>query len=138
MVLFPRDIKHCITNDNTFSQNINASSSIDFTNGTLTDGTGLICGYFAHKHPLISNITEFLPDIVLLKQITKTASKGSLPYLLNALLHESLSDEQGVELVMNKIAEAMLAIVLMDHFLRNRGQNADVKAGIPVIPASPK
>jgi len=31
------------------------------------------------------------------------------------------------------IAEAMLAIVLMDHFLRNRAQNADVKASTPDI-----
>jgi len=31
------------------------------------------------------------------------------------------------------IAEAMLAIVLMDHYLRHRGQNADVKTETPVI-----
>ncbi len=34
------------------------------------------------------------------------------------------------------IAEAMVAIVLMDHFLRNRGQNGGVQSGTPVIPAS--
>lgn len=34
------------------------------------------------------------------------------------------------------IAEAMLAIVLMDHFLRNRGQNADVQCSTPIIPSS--
>jgi chorismate synthase len=34
------------------------------------------------------------------------------------------------------IAEAMLAITLMDHFLRNRAQNADVVVDTPVIPAS--
>lgn len=33
------------------------------------------------------------------------------------------------------IAEAMLALVLMDHMLRHRAQNADVKSGTPVIPA---
>ncbi|MBL4826981.1 MAG: chorismate synthase [Spongiibacteraceae bacterium] len=33
------------------------------------------------------------------------------------------------------IAEAMLAIVLMDHLLRHRGQNADVQCTSPVIPA---
>ena len=33
------------------------------------------------------------------------------------------------------IAEAMLAIVLMDHYLRHRAQNADVESGTPVIPA---
>ncbi len=33
------------------------------------------------------------------------------------------------------IAEAMMALVLMDHLLRHRGQNADVKCPTPVIPA---
>ena len=33
------------------------------------------------------------------------------------------------------IAEAMLALVLMDHVLRHRGQNGDVAHNIPVIPA---
>ncbi len=34
------------------------------------------------------------------------------------------------------IVEAMLAIVLMDHLLRHRAQNAEVRAPTPVIPAS--
>lgn len=34
------------------------------------------------------------------------------------------------------IAEAMLALVLMDHALRNRGQNADVDSATPNIPAA--
>lgn len=34
------------------------------------------------------------------------------------------------------IAEAMLAIVLMDHLLRHRGQNADVVTGTPIIPGA--
>ncbi|WP_456374489.1 chorismate synthase [Thiolapillus sp.] len=35
------------------------------------------------------------------------------------------------------IAEAMLAIVLLDHALRHRGQNGDVQPPIKVVPASP-
>jgi chorismate synthase len=34
------------------------------------------------------------------------------------------------------IAEAMMAIVLMDHFLRQRGQNGEVHSATPIIPAS--
>ena len=34
------------------------------------------------------------------------------------------------------IAEAMLALVLMDHWLRHRAQNSDVRSGTPVIPGS--
>lgn len=33
------------------------------------------------------------------------------------------------------IAEAMLALVLMDHWLRHRAQNADVRSGVPTIAA---
>jgi chorismate synthase len=36
------------------------------------------------------------------------------------------------------IAEAMLALVLMDHLLRHRAQNAEVESATPVIPASPQ
>jgi chorismate synthase len=36
------------------------------------------------------------------------------------------------------IAEAMLAIVLLDHLLRHRGQNADVNCTTPVIPSAVK
>ncbi len=35
------------------------------------------------------------------------------------------------------IAEAMLALVLMDHALRHRAQNADVRSDTPIIPAAP-
>jgi chorismate synthase len=36
------------------------------------------------------------------------------------------------------IAEAMLALVLMDHVLRHRAQNMDVKSETPIIPGSAK
>ncbi len=36
------------------------------------------------------------------------------------------------------IAEAMMALVLVDHLLRQRGQNGDVNSGVPVIPATPE
>lgn len=35
------------------------------------------------------------------------------------------------------IAEAMMAIVLVDHALRHRGQNSDVALSVPIIPGSP-
>ena len=34
------------------------------------------------------------------------------------------------------IAEAMVALTLMDHYLRNRAQNADVISETPLIPSS--
>ncbi|MEZ5582231.1 MAG: chorismate synthase [Candidatus Competibacteraceae bacterium] len=34
------------------------------------------------------------------------------------------------------IAEAMMAMVLLDHMLRHRGQNQDVRSQTPIIPAA--
>ncbi|WNO10964.1 chorismate synthase [Teredinibacter sp. KSP-S5-2] len=36
------------------------------------------------------------------------------------------------------IAEAMMAITILDHALRNRGQNGGQKIEVPIIPATPK
>ncbi len=36
------------------------------------------------------------------------------------------------------IAEAMMALVVMDHLLRHRGQNADVRSETPIIPGAVK
>ena len=36
------------------------------------------------------------------------------------------------------IAEAMLALVLMDHLLRHRAQNLEVRSETPVVPAAPE
>lgn len=35
------------------------------------------------------------------------------------------------------IAEAMMALTIMDHMLRHRAQNADVEPNTPIIPAQP-
>ncbi len=33
------------------------------------------------------------------------------------------------------IAEAMMALVIVDHYLRHQAQNADVQCSTPVVPA---
>ena len=121
VVLFPNDSKHCITNDESFSQPINQAETISFSEGVINDGTGLICGYFAHNHPLIRNVTAYLPNKVLLKRADLTQKNSSLTFLLEALLKESLSGDVGVELVMNKIAEALLALIFRQHLPTSQG-----------------
>ncbi len=121
VVLFPKDSRHCLTNDETFSQPINQVESTDFDDSMQNDGTGLICGYFAHSHPLIGNITAYLPDKVLLKRAQLSKDNNSAACLLEALLKESLSTSFGAELVMNKIAEALLALVFRNYLPTNHG-----------------
>jgi AraC-like DNA-binding protein len=121
VVLFPNDIRHCLTNDETFSQPINSGGSITFDEGIKEGSTGIICGYFVHNHPLIGNITSYLPDKVVLRRAKLSKDNSSAACLLEALLKESLSDKIGAELVMNKIAEALLALVFRTYLPANHG-----------------
>jgi len=62
----------------------------------------------------------------------KTVDKnGSATEIVTKGRHDPCVGIRGVPIV-----EAMLALVLMDHALRNRAQNADVESAVPDIPAS--
>lgn len=119
IVLFPRDISHCLTNDESFSQPINQGQSLDFDQGTKSNGTGLVCGYFEHNHPLMFKMTEHLPDHVIVRNQDNHSS--SLSLLLQALLKESIGAQKGSSLIMAKLSEAILAMLFRDHLPADSG-----------------
>lgn len=119
IILFPRDVSHCITNDIAFKQPINQIQSVDFSSGQNQDGTGLLCGYFAHNHPQMASMTQHLPEYVVIKQ--NLSARSSLELMLNALLEESVDPNKGSELVMSKMSEAILAILMRDHLPGDSG-----------------
>lgn len=121
IVLFPKDVIHCMTSDPNFEIEKNQSQSIDYQQGVTPEGTGLICGYFAHHHPMIGAITEHLPDAVVIQGQNSQSSKSGLYFLLEALLEESLQPENNSDLIMGKIAEAILAIIFRQHLPTETG-----------------
>lgn len=119
VVLFPRDVSHCITNDPAFDTPVNQTSSESFSIGLKAEGTGLVCGYFEHQHPLMANLTEHLPDYVVVKY--DQASPSGLMLVLNALLNESVTPGKGSELIMAKMSETILALLMRDHLPTSQG-----------------
>lgn len=121
LVLFPRDVSHCITNDIALKQVKNTMTSQDYSNGQHNGGTGLICGYFAHKHPLVTSITDHLPSCIVIKRNQINDKQSGLHLLLDVLLEESLHPDKGSELIMSKISEALLAIIFRQHLPTETG-----------------
>lgn len=119
IVLFPRDLGHCITNDDAFETPVNQTHSESFSIGLRADGTGLVCGYFEHQHPLMASLTEHLPDYVIVRH--DPTSPSGLMLLLNALLNESVTPDKGSELIMAKMSETILAILMRDHLPTSQG-----------------
>lgn len=117
IVLFPRDCAHCLTSDESFSQPINTEASIDYSDGLAANGTGLICGYFSHQHPLMEKVTHHLPEYVVVRAESATA----LAALVKVLLSESMEQSKGSELVMTKLSETILAVLLRDNLATETG-----------------
>lgn len=118
IVLFPRDGKHCLTSDESFNQPLNTETSVNFENGLITGGTGLICGYFIHQHPLINKLTQHMPEFVVVHGSNETTG---LSLLVKTLLAESLAPDKGTDLVMEKLSEAILAVLFRDHLSSDKG-----------------
>lgn len=96
--------------------------------GFLSNHAGGILGGISSGQPIVahlalkptSSITTPGRSITLDGQATEMITKGR---------HDPC-----VGIRATPIAEAMMAIVLMDHYLRHRGQNADVQVTTPVLP----
>lgn len=127
VVLFPHDAKHVITSDENFQQPINASTSIDF-NALEADGTGLVCGYFMHQHPLMRHIIDFLPPIIVIHKKQNDATPLTL--LTDALLKESVHQGNGSKLLLTRISECILALLFRDYL--------SVEQGVLAALANPK
>jgi len=121
IVLFPSDTGHVISSDSQTSAVINSTPSQNYANGPDVNSTGLVCGYFSHNHPLISSITTHLPHAVIIKSQSLEGTPTGLHYLLYALLDESRHENKGSELIMGRIAEAILAIIFRQHLPTDTG-----------------
>ena len=119
IVLFPRDVGHCLSSDDTFQTEANQQLSQNFSQGVQDNATGLVCGYFAHNHPLISNITHYLPDYVIVRKGDNQSPGMAL--LLQALLQESVEADSGSELILGKMSETILALLFRDHLPSDTG-----------------
>ncbi|MBT0587391.1 AraC family transcriptional regulator [Alteromonas sp. SM 2104] len=127
VVIFPRDAKHVITSDADFTQPVNTEQSVDF-NTLERNGTGLVCGYFEHHHPMIASITEFLPTVIVIKR--SDHQQSALALLTQTLLTESVHQADGAMLILSRLSECILALIFRDYL--------QVEKGILAALANPK
>jgi len=98
--------------------------------GFLSNHAGGILGGISSGQDIIASIA-LKPTSSLRLPVTSINLRGEPVEVITTGRHDPC-----VGIRATPIAEAMMAIVLMDHFLRQRGQNGDVKSTVPVIPAS--
>lgn len=119
MVIFPRDSHHCLTNDESFSLPINEGTSVDFSEGEIAGATGLVCGYFSYQHPIVNHITEQLPDVIILRN--DESNSDALYVLIRTLVSEAKKASFTTNWILNKIADAIMALLFENHLSGSEG-----------------
>lgn len=119
LVLFPHDAKHCISHDPSFTSEVNSSKSVSFESGLVDNATGLVCGYFVHQHPLIKQMTDYLPASIVINQVSDDS--GNLSALVKLLIEESLNSNKGSTFILERLSECILASLLREHLSLEKG-----------------
>lgn len=95
--------------------------------GFLSNHAGGVLGGISSGQPIVAHIALKPTSSITVPGRTITAS-GEAVEMITKGRHDPC-----VGIRATPIAEAMMAMVLMDHFLRQRGQNADVRVSVPVL-----
>ncbi len=97
--------------------------------GFVTNNAGGVLGGISTGQDIVVNVAvKPTSSIRLARHTIDTAGKA-------AMIETHGRHDPCVGIRATPICEAMLALTLMDHALRHRAQNADVKTGTPVIAA---
>ena len=98
--------------------------------GFKTNSSGGIAGGISSGQDIIAGIA-LKPTSSIVKEGDTVDARGKATKVKVKGRHDPC-----VGIRATPIAEAMMALVLMDHFLRNRAQNADVESETPDIPSN--
>lgn len=99
-------------------------------NGFLSNNSGGVLGGISSGQDIIANIA-LKPTSSLRIPGRSINTRGEAVEVVTKGRHDPCVGIRAVP-----IAEAMLAITLMDHYLRHRAQNADVTTDLPPVPPS--
>ena len=111
-------------------KHLKTKTTIELTPEELYDW----CRYVNQIDSMLDKLSKYypeFPDVIVIKSDYDDSQIKSLYQQSDLLVAPSRGEGFGLP-----IAEAMLALVLMDHMLRHRAQNADVVSETPIIPSS--
>lgn len=125
-VFFPSDSKHIVTNLPDQDIESNQAESISM-NAVLTEpSTGLVCGNFGHQHPMFERIVKQLPDMIIVRRASNSASAR----VIDLLLEESASSGRETGILLNRLSDCLFLLMVRDHI--------DVESGVFAAMAHPK
>jgi len=125
-VFFPSDSKHIVTNFPDQDVEVNIAESQPM-HAVLTEAsTGLVCGNFGHQHPMFERIVKQLPDVIIVRRTSGSASAR----IIELLLEESAASEDANSVLLNRLSDCLFLLMVRDH--------VDAESGVFAALAHPK
>jgi len=125
-VFFPSDSKHIVTNLPEQDIEINKAESEPMFAVLTEPSTGLVCGNFGHQHPMFERIVKQLPETIIVRRDSNSASAR----IVDLLLDESSASGEESNVLMNRLADCLFLLMVRDH--------VDVTSGIFAAMSHPK
>lgn len=119
LVLFPRDSEHRVSSSFNTNAELNASESQSFSEGVRDNGTGLVCGFLEFEHKSNNYLFDLLADAVVIKSNEPPWDQTLLP-LLTVLINESVSQQEGVQATLNRLAETIFTLLMREKIKNNQ------------------
>ena len=110
-IFFPTDASHRASNPMSEGVAVNQAVSFPMTEDIQNDSTGLVCGHFAHQHPLFDKLLKQLPDYIVIRG----GPQSSASAIIDLMLAESRQADQSTNMLLNRLSDCLLYILLRDH-----------------------
>ncbi|MEM6638627.1 MAG: AraC family transcriptional regulator [Pseudomonadota bacterium] len=114
LVLLPRAGEHRVVDALDTSAPVNGSASARFGDVADQAGTGLVCGYLTFDHPASNPLMDALPDVVIVRASGRPAD-CNVRELLHVLVRESVSDQPGVQVTLNRLCDVVFVLVMREY-----------------------
>ena len=125
-VFFPSDSKHVVTNSLDEDIDVNQAESLPM-NAVLTEpSTGIVCGNFGHQHPMFERILKQLPEVIIVRRASNSASTR----VIDLLLEESIASGGETDILLNRLSDCLFLLMVRDHL--------DVESGVFAAMSHPK
>lgn len=110
-IFMPMDASHKIAASIDNGATLNSSPSIPMTQLLEEESTGLVCGHFAHQHPIFNRLLAQLPSVLVVKQ----KKSGLASRILKLILEESNHSGLSPNYLLDRLSDSLLYVLFRDN-----------------------
>ncbi|WP_290702815.1 AraC family transcriptional regulator [Amphritea sp.] len=107
-VFMPSDAKHCITNLLNNNPAVNQVEALPMTHSVEEESTGLVCGNFAHQHPIFEKLVAQMPKLIVVRH----SDQGATRRIIDLILEESQTSGQHTNVLLNRLADCLFYLLV--------------------------